>query len=263
MPDEEITLERADCEKDAQRLVSYAIGCVTGRYSLREPGLIYALAGNEGFDLNRYDEKFPADADGIVPISEELWFEDDAAIRIRQFVGAVWGADTLEVSMAWLAGSLGAKGGETPDETIRRYLADKFYKDHLQTYRRRPIYWLFRSGKQGAFQALVYLHRYNDGTLARMRAEYVVPLIAKMASRLDMLEKDAVTAPSSAARTKLQKQIEVLRKKRVELLAYDEKLRHYADMRITLDLDDGVKVNYAKFGDLVAESKAITGGSDE
>lgn len=263
VPDEEITLERADCEKDAQRLISYAIGCVTGRYSLRESGLIYALAGNEGFDPNRYDEKFPADADGIVPISEELWFEDDAAIRIRQFVGAVWGADALEVNMAWLAGSLGAKGGETPDETIRRYLTDKFYKDHLQTYRRRPIYWLFRSGKQGAFQALVYLHRYNDGTLARMRAEYVVPLIAKMASRLDMLEKDAVAALSSAARTKLQKQIEVLRKKRVELLAYDEKLRHYADMRITLDLDDGVKVNYARFGDLVAESKAITGGSDE
>ena len=128
--------------------------------------------------------------------------------------------------MAWLAESLGTKGSETPDETIRRYLADKFFKDHLQTYKRRPIYWLFSSGKQGAFQALVYLHRYNEGTLARMRAEYVVPLIAKVMSRLDMLDKDVAAASSAAARTKLQKQIESLRKKQLELLAYDEKLRH-------------------------------------
>ena len=128
--------------------------------------------------------------------------------------------------MAWLAESLGTKGSETPDETIRRYLADKFFKDHLQTYKRRPIYWLFSSGKQGAFQALVYLHRYNEGSLARMRAEYVVPLIAKVMSHLDMLDKDVAAASSAAARTKLQKQIESLRKKQLELLAYDEKLRH-------------------------------------
>jgi type II restriction/modification system DNA methylase subunit YeeA len=234
-----------------------------GRYSLEEPGLIYAHSGNIGFNPLRYDKKFTADADGIVPLTDECWFEDDAASRVRVFLRAVWGDETLEENMAWLAESLGTKGSETPDETIRRYLADKFFKDHLQTYKKRPIYWLFSSGKQGAFQALVYLHRYNEGTLARMRAEYVVPLIAKVASRLDMLDKDAAASISAAARTKLQKQIESLRKKQLELLAYDEKLRHYADMRITLDLDDGVKVNYAKFGDLVAESKVITGGSDE
>ena len=162
-----------------------------------------------------------------------------------------------------MAESLGTKGRETPDEAVRRYLAEKFFKDHLQIYKRRPIYWLFSSGKHGAFQALVYLHRYNEGTLARMRAEYVVPMVAKMVSRLDMLDKDVVAASSAASRTKLQKQIEALRKKQIERLAYDEKLRHYADMRITLDLDDGVKDNYAKFGDLVAESKAITGGKDD
>ena len=232
-----------------------------GRYSLDEPGLIYAHAGNVGFDASRY-KTFPADPDGIVPLTDELWFEDDAANRVREFLLAVWGSETLDENMAWLAESLGQKGNETPDETIRRYLPSSFFKDHLQTYKKRPIYWLFTSGKQGAFQALVYLHRYNEGTLARMRAEYVVPLTGKIQSRIEMLEKDAESA-STAARNKLNKEIEKLRKKHVELLAYDEKLRHYADMRIQIDLDDGVKVNYGKFGDLLAEVKAVTGGSGE
>jgi hypothetical protein len=185
--------------------------------------------------------------------------------RIREFLRAVWGPDTLEENMAWLAESLGTKASETPDETIRRYIADKFFKDHLQTYKKRPIYWLFSSGKQGAFQALVYLHRYHEGTLARLRAEYVVPLTGKIQSRIEMLQKDAAAASSTAARNKLAKEVEKLKKKHVELLAYDEQLRHYADMRITLDLDDGVKVNYGKFGDLLAEVKAVTvaGAGDE
>ena len=165
--------------------------------------------------------------------------------------------------MAWLAESLGTKATENPDEAIRRYIADKFFKDHLQTYKKRPIYWLFSSGKQGAFQALVYLHRYNESTLARMRAEYVIPLTAKMASRLELLEQDANAAASAAARTKSRKQIETLRKKQAELLAFDEKLRHFADMRINLDLDDGVKVNYGKFGDLLDGVKLVTGGASD
>ena len=256
----EITLTRADRAKDSQRLISYAIGCMMGRYSLDEPGLIYAHAGNVGFDATRY-QTFRADADGIVPITDELWFEDEAAHRVREFLRAVWGADTLDENMAWLAESLGAKAGETPDETIRRYLADKFFKDHLQTYKKRPIYWLFSSGKQGAFQALVYLHRYHEGTLARLRAEYVVPLTGKLQARIERLERDASAASSAAARTKLNKAVEKLRKKHVELLAYDEKLRHHADLRIQLDLDDGVKMNYGKFGDLLAEVKSVTGGA--
>ncbi len=262
VPEEQITLARADREKDSQRMISYAIGCMMGRYSLDEPGLIYAHASNVGFDASRYTT-FPADADGIVPITDELWFEDDATNRVREFLNAVWGSENLEENMDWLAESLGKKGAETPDETIRRYLSGSFYKDHLQTYKKRPIYWHFSSGKQGAFQALVYLHRYHEGTLARMRAEYVVPLTGKMQSRIEMLEKDSEAASSTAARTKIAKQIESLRKKHVELLAYDEKLRHYADMRIQLDLDDGVKVNYGKFGDLLAETKSVTGGKDE
>lgn len=262
VPESQITLARADREKDCQRLISYAIGCMMGRYSLDEPGLIYAHAGNVGFDPSRY-ATFPADADGIVPITDELWFADDAPSRIREFLRAVWGADTLEENMAWLAESLGTKASETPDETIRRYIADKFFKDHLQTYKKRPIYWLFSSGKQGAFQALVYLHRYHEGTLARLRAEYVVPLTGKIQSRIEMLQKDAAAASSTAARNKLSKEVEKLKKKHTELLAYDEQLRHYADMRITLDLDDGVKVNYGKFGDLLDSVKVVTGGAGD
>ena len=262
VPESQITLARADREKDCQRLISYAVGCMMGRYSLDEPGLIYAHAGNVGFEPGRY-ATFPADADGIVPITDELWFADDACSRIREFLRAVWGPNTLEENIAWLAESLGAKPAETPDETIRRYIADKFFKDHLQTYKKRPIYWLFSSGKQGAFQALVYLHRYSEGTLARLRAEYVVPLTGKIQSRIEMLQKDAAAASSTAARNKLAKEVEKLKKKHVELLAYDEQLRHYADMRITLDLDDGVKVNYGKFGDLLAEVKAVTGGAGD
>jgi type II restriction/modification system DNA methylase subunit YeeA len=262
VPESQITLARADREKDCQRLISYAIGCMMGRYSLDEPGLIYAHAGNVGFDPSRYNT-FPADVDGIVPITDTLWFEDDAAKRICEFILAVWGVDDLDENIAWLAESLGNKGNETPEETIRRYLASSFYKNHLQTYKKRPIYWLFSSGKQGAFQALVYLHRYNEGTLARMRSEYVVPLTGKILSRIEMLEKDAVSETSTAARTKINKEIEVLRKQHIELLAYDEKLRHYADMRIQLNLDDGVKVNYGKFGDLLAEVKAVTGGASD
>ena len=262
VPEDQITLARADREKDCQRLISYAIGCMMGRYSLDEPGLIYAHAGNVGFDPSRY-ARFPADADGILPVTDEHWFADDAPVRVREFLQVVWGPDTLSENLAWLAESLGQKGSETPEETIRRYIADKFYKDHLQTYKKRPIYWLFSSGKQGAFQALVYLHRYHEGTLARMRAEYVIPLSAKMAARLEMLEQDANAATSAAARTKVRKQIESLRKKQTELLAFDEKLRHYADMRITLDLDDGVKVNYGKFGDLLEGVKVVTGGAGD
>jgi type II restriction/modification system DNA methylase subunit YeeA len=260
--DDQITLARADREKDCQRLISYAIGCMMGRYSLDEVGLIYAHADNAEFDTTRY-QTFPADADGIIPLTDELWFDDDAAHRVREFLLAVWGAATFDENLAWLAQSLKEKDNETPDETIRRYISASFYKNHLVMYRKRPIYWLFSSGKQGAFQALVYLHRYHEGTLSRMRAEYVVPLTAKFAARIEMLTQDAEQSGSAAARSKILKQIEALRKKQAELLTYDEKLRHYADMRIKLDLDDGVKVNYGKFGDLLAEVKAVTGGTGD
>ena len=262
VPDEQITLTRADREKDSQRLVSYALGCMMGRYSLDEPGLIYAHAGNQDFDASRY-QTFPADADGIIPLTEMHWFEDDATHRIREFLTAVWGKDTLDANMQWLAESLDKKASETAEDTIRRYLASKFYKDHMQTYKKRPIYWLFSSGKQGAFQALVYLHRYNESTLARMRTEYVMPLISKMAAYANSLETAKENSDSAAEIKRIEKKLQDLHKQQAELSSFEEKLRHYADQRISLDLDDGVKVNYGKFGDLLAEVKAITGGSGE
>ena len=249
-------------EDTMAELVSYAIGCMMGRYSLDAPGLIYANSGNVGFDATRYTT-FAADADGIVPVTDEEWFEDDAALRVREFLLAVWGKDSLDQNMAFLADDLGRKPSESPEQAIRRYLADTFFKDHLQTYKKRPIYWLFSSGKQGAFQALVYLHRYNAGTLSRLRAEYVVPLTGKMQSKIEALEQDIAASSSTAQRNKLTKQLEKLRKQHHELLAYDEQLRHYADQRIRLDLDDGVKVNYGKFGDLLADVKSVVGKQEE
>ncbi len=258
VPDAQITLTRADREKDSQRLVSYALGCMMGRYSLDEPGLIYAHAGNQDFDASRY-QKFPADADGIIPLTEMHWFEDDATHRIQEFLTAVWGKDTLDANMLWLAESLDKKASETAEDTIRRYLASKFYKDHMQTYKKRPIYWLFSSGKQGAFQALVYLHRYNESTLARMRTEYVMPLISKMAAMVNSLQSEIENSDSAAEIKRKEKELQNLHKQQAELSSFEEKLRHYADQRISLDLDDGVKVNYGKFGDLLAEVKAVTG----
>ncbi|MGE3425035.1 MAG: BREX-1 system adenine-specific DNA-methyltransferase PglX [Dehalococcoidia bacterium] len=245
-----------------QELVSYAIGCMMGRYSLDAPGLIYAHSGNEGFDPTRYT-KFPADEDGIVPITDAEWFEDDAANRIVEFVSVAWNKRHLEANLQFLADNLKPKKGESSRDTIRRYLCDSFFKDHLQTYKRRPIYWLFSSGKQGAFQCLVYLHRYNPGTLSRMRSEYVIPLQGKLAARLDQLQGDIQAATSTAHQKHLEKELARLQKQQVELLAFDEKLRHYADQRIALDLDDGVKVNYGKFSDLLAEVDKVTGGKEE
>ncbi|WP_414434610.1 BREX-1 system adenine-specific DNA-methyltransferase PglX [Alloalcanivorax venustensis] len=242
----------------AARLISYCIGCMMGRYSLDAPGLIYAHAGNEDFDPSRY-ETFPADDDGIVPITDEAWFDDDGANRIHEFVRVVWGEETEAENMAWLAESLGSKASESADDTVRRYLSKDFYKDHLQTYKKRPIYWLFSSGKHKAFEALVYLHRYNAGTLSRMRMEYVVPLQSRMQARIDNLEQDIQSSTSSAEQKRFQKQKDKLIKQFDELRRFDENLRHYADQRITLDLDYGVKFNYGKFGDLLAEVKAVAG----
>ena len=245
-----------------EELVSYAIGCMMGRYSLDAPGLIYAHSGNEGFDPSQYTT-FPADDDGIVPLTDTEWFEDDACNRLVEFMSVAFPSDAnkdhLQANLDFLADNLSPKRGESSRDTIRRYLCDNFYKDHTQTYKKRPIYWLVSSGKQKAFQCLIYLHRYNEGTLARMRTEYVIPLTSKLSSYADKLEKDKEASGATAEIKRLQKQIDTLHKQQAELSAFDEKLRHYADHRISLDLDDGVKVNYGKFGDLLSDVKAITG----
>jgi len=246
-------------------LISYAIGCMMGRYSLDEPGLIYAHAGNIDFDPASY-QTFAADDDGIIPLTDQDWFKDDATNRFRDFVRTVWGEENLQENLSFVAeslcfGALTAKRGEQSLETIRRYLSNQFYKDHLKTYKKRPIYWLFSSGKQKAFEGLVYLHRYNDSTLPRMRTEYVTPLLGKYDAYADQLKKQLEDATTSEA-TLLNKELLALEKKQTELRAFDDNLKHYADRRIKLDLDDGVKVNYGKFGDLLAEVKAVTGGKE-
>ena len=241
-----------------KELISYAIGCMMGRYSLDAPGLIYAHSGGSGFDPSRYTT-FPADPDGIVPLTDSDWFEDDAAHRLMEFISVAWDETHLEDNLAFLAENLSTKQNEPSREALRRYLCDSFFKDHLQAYKKRPIYWLFSSGKQKAFQCLVYLHRYNEGTLARMRTEYVIPLQGMMASRVRQLDEDIAAVASTAHRKRLEKERAALVKQKPELLEFDEKLRHYADQRIGLDLDDGVKVNYGKFGDLLAEVKTVTG----
>jgi type II restriction/modification system DNA methylase subunit YeeA len=249
-------------EEETKLFLHYSVGCLTGRYSLDEPGIIYANSSNIGFDPSRY-KKFPADADGVVPILDHPWFPDDITTRFQEFLIACWGKDTLEENMKFVADSLEPKQGETPEETIRRYFCDNFFKNHLKMYKKRPIYWLFSSGKEKAFQALVYLHRYNEQTLSKMRTDYVLPLQGKMSNEEKRFDAQIDTASTPAERNRYKKELEKLKKKQVELRKFDELLHHYADKRISLDLDDGVKVNYGKFGALLAEVKQVTGGGEE
>lgn len=253
-------------------LISYAIGCMMGRYSLDREGLVYAHAGNEGFkalvEEGAY-ATFAADEDGILPLSTDSWFADDVATRLEAFVCTVWGKEPLEENLQFIADSLCLaaikpvkKGGETSRETLRRYLSTQFYKDHLKTYKKRPIYWLFSSGKEKAFECLVYLHRYNEATLPRMRTEYVTPLLGQMAGRIERLRLQQAEAGTAEAK-RIGKDIDSLTKQLTELRAFDDELKHHADMRIRLDLDDGVKVNYGKFGTLLSDVKAITGDKGE
>lgn len=252
-------LQRRDTVRE---LISYAIGCMMGRYSLDVPGLVYAESGNEGFDASRY-ATFPADEDGILPLTEEEWFEDEAANRFQRFLRTTFGDEHAEENLRFVADALGVRA-DHPLQAVRRYLANDFFKDHLRTYKKRPIYWLFSSGKERAFQCLVYLHRYNEGTLARMRTQYLIPLQGKIRMRIEQLEGDegGGQKPAGAAGRRSVRELDTLRKQADELRSYDEQMRHYADMRIRLDLDDGVKVNYGKFGTLLANVKDVTGSAE-
>lgn len=252
-------------------LVSYSLGCMLGRYSLDREGLVYANSGNKGFDelvAEGAYKSFPADQNAIIPLTDQEWFKDDATDRLREFVQVVWGSEHLQENLDFIAESLclhaiKPKKSESALETIRRYLSTQFYKDHLKTYKKRPIYWLFSSGKNKAFECLVYLHRYNEGTLSRMRTEYVTPLLGKYDAYAEQLDKQIENAESTSDTNRFKKELAALVKQQVELREFDDKLKHYADMRISLDLDDGVKVNYGKFGDLLADVKSITGSAPE
>ncbi|KPA11000.1 Type II restriction enzyme, partial [Candidatus Magnetomorum sp. HK-1] len=202
--------------------------CMMGRYSLDHPGLIYAHSGNIDFDPSKY-KTFPADDDGIIPIMDQEWFPDDATNRFIEFLKVAWTPETLEENLQFVADSLKPKTNESPADTIRRYISTTFFKDHLKTYKKRPIYWLFSSGKKKAFQCLVYLHRYNESTLSRMRSSYVTPLQGHFTARIEFLQSEKDATNTASAQRKIQKEIETIQKKHEELRKFDDELRHYSD----------------------------------
>lgn len=239
VPDEQVTVRRAEPERDARSLLSYALGCIMGRYSLDQPGLVHA---GQAFDPTKHST-FAADADGIVPVNDRAWFPDDLVLQLMQWLKTVFGEAHYSANLVWLAGVLGAKGNESPEQTLRRYFVGQFMKDHHQTYKKRPIYWFFTSGKKRAFNAYVYLHRYDIDTLARLRTDYLHPLQLKLEAERQRLADD----PAQAKRRK------ALDDQLAEIQAYDEVLKHKADMRLPLNLDDGVAYNYTLFEGLVYE----------
>jgi type II restriction/modification system DNA methylase subunit YeeA len=261
VPEDQITLARADATKDIKAFVSYAIGCMMGRYSLSKPGLQFA--GGEWDDAKFKGAKFQPDPDGILPVLGDAFFEDDPTERLAEFLTVTFGKETLNDNLQFIAQTLGMKGNESPRDAIRRYLADGFFKDHLRTYKKRPIYWLFSSGKEQAFQALVYMHRYTPATLSRMRTAYLHELQNKLDARVDEIQQAISEATTTAHSNRLNKDLTRIKKQQAELLAFDEKLNNLAGKKIAIDLDDGVKHNYGLFGDLLSEVKTVCGKDEE
>ena len=229
-------------------LISYAVGCMFGRYSLDVDGLAYA--GGE-WDASKYKTIIP-DSDNIIPICDDEYFDDDITGLFVEFVRKVYGDDTLEENLKFVADALGGKG--TPREVIRSYFLNDFYADHLKTYQKRPIYWLFDSGKKNGFKALCYMHRYQRDLLARLRTDYVHEQQERYRTQLAQIG-DAIDHASASERVKLTKQQKKFQEQAAELQKYEEKVQHLADRNIKIDLDDGVKHNYELFADVLAKIK--------
>ena len=239
--DKDVTVRKADLQRDIKSLISYAVGCMFGRYSLDEDGLVYA--GGE-WDNSKYDTFIP-DEDNCIPITDEEYFEDDIVGLFCAWLKKVYGEDTLEENLDFIANALGNKG-KTSREVIRNYFLTDFIKDHIKTYQKRPIYWLFDSGKQNGFKALVYMHRWNADTIGNVRVEYLHRIqrvyekeITRMQEIIDNSHDNKEISNATKRKEKLQKQIK-------ETKDYDAKIAHLALSRIDIDLDDGVKVNYEK-----------------
>ena len=263
--DKDVTVRKADLQRDIKSLLSYAVGCMFGRYSLDVEGLVYA--GGE-WDSSKYQSYIP-DVDNVIPITDEEYLDDDIVSRLCAWLKAVYGTDTLEANLDYIAKALGNKGS-TSREIIRNYFLNDFFRDHCQTYSvtgsgKRPIYWLFDSGKQNGFKALVYLHRYTPDTIGNLRIDYLHKMqrvyeseINRMQDMMDHSENAREVAAAGNRKDKLAKQLKECRE-------YDEKISHLALSRIELDLDDGVKVNYrklqtaqdGKFYEVLADSKNI------
>lgn len=243
--DKDITIRKADRERDIKSFISYAVGCMLGRYSIDEEGLVFA--GGE-FDINKY-KTFKADADGIIPITDAEYFEDDIVSKFVEFVKVVFGEESLEENLNYIADTecFKRKANETSRDTLRRYFLKGFMEDHLKTYQKRPIYWMFDSGKQNGFKALIYMHRYDESMVAKIRTDYLHELQKKYESEINRLDNDmnseVVTAKEKANAKKMKEKIQ---KQLVECISFDQVIAHVAHQRIGIDLDDGVKVNYQK-----------------
>lgn len=238
--DKDVTVRRADLGRDIRSLISYAVGCIFGRYSLDKPGLAYA-----GGDWNpdQY-HTFTPDADNVIPITDEEYFTDDLTGLFVAWVKKVFGADSLEDNLAFIAKALGTKG-TSPRAIIRNYFLNGFYADHVKIYQKRPIYWLYDSGKQNGFKALIYMHRYNADTSGLVRADYLYKMEQVYESEIARMD-DAIAHGASREVAQATKRKEKLVKQLKECKDYDDRLGHIALARIPIDLDDGVKVNYKK-----------------
>lgn len=246
--DKDVTVRKADLGRDIRSLISYAVGCMFGRYSLDAEGLAYA--GGE-WDASKYTA-FQPDKDAILPICDDDYFEDDIMGRFVQWVETVYGKATLEENLKFIADALGGKG--SPREVIRKYFLGDFYADHCKIYQKRPIYWLFDSGKKNGFKCLIYLHRYQPDTIARIRTDYVHEQQARYRTAIADLEQ-RMGGASASERVKLSKRLAALQAQATETREYEEKIHHLADQMIKIDLDDGVKKNYAIFQDVLAKIK--------
>ncbi len=279
--DKDITVRKADLSRDIRSFVSYAVGCMFGRYSLKKEGLVYA-----GGDFEKYykkEEEVLADVDGniiimsdgavlitgehygkiktdngwveltyspdldnCIPITDEEYFSDDIVSRFVEFVKIVYGAETLEENLDFIANALGNKG-DTSREVIRNYFLKDFYTDHLKVYQKRPIYWLFDSGKQNGFKALIYMHRYDADTVGRVRTDYLHRAQKYVETAMQSAQYTIDNASSASEKSKATKAVTKYTKQLAEMKIYDEAIAHIANRRIEINLDDGVKVNYAKF----------------
>ena len=248
--DKDVTVRKADLVRDVKSLISYAVGCMFGRYSLDTEGLAYA--GGE-WDSNKYKTFIP-DYDDIIPICDEDYFEDDIVSRFIEFVRCVYGDDTLEENLQFISDALGGNGN--PRDILRNYFLKEFFKDHCNTYQvtgsgKRPIYWQFDSGKKNGFKALVYIHRYTPDLIAKMRTGYIHPLQSQYRTQIEMLNNQIAEASSTSEKVKLQKQLKKVTEQAEELGKYEEKIHHWADKMEPMDLDNGVVVNYNKFQELL------------
>ncbi len=236
--EKDVTVSKADRERDVKSFISYAVGCMLGRYSPHVEGLVYA--GGE------WNDKWKV-SDNIIPITDEEYFEDDIVARFVEFIKVTFGDERLEENLDFIAESVGKRKTETSRQALRRYFLKDFYKDHVQTYKKRPIYWLFDSGRQDGFKALIYMHRYDELTVARVRTDYLHKLQRKYEDEIKRLDVIIDSDLSQREKNNARRAKEKLQKQIQECLQYDQVIAHVANQKIKMDLDDGVKVNYAKF----------------